>query len=109
MHPDAPSAAYPSPGQALSVEREVRVFWGLRLRLVRATIRRMLATARLRVTIVTLLGLLFWGSLFFLFFSGFDLLAGLQEQVVESLYNAFFFTLMAMLLCSSAIFLYTGR
>ncbi len=108
MRPDTQAISYPMPGQSLSAERKARVFWGLRLRLMRASVGRMLSTARLRVTLIATLGAMFWASLFFLFYSGFDLLAGLQEQVVESLYNAFFFALTVMLLCSSAIIMYSG-
>ena len=48
------------------------------------------------------------GRLFFLFYSGFDLLAGLYPLAVESLYNAFFASLMVMLLFSSGIIMYTN-
>ena len=71
MRPDSQAIPYPMPGQPLSVDEEARVFWGLRGRLMRASVERMLTTARLRVTLVGVLGLLFWASLFFLFYSGF--------------------------------------
>ena len=43
-----------------------------------------------------------------MFYSGFDLLAGLYPSAVASLYNAFFASLMVMLLFSSGIIMYTN-
>ncbi len=95
-------------GQLLSVERESAVFWSLRIRLIAASARRMAQIAQLRASLVVALSIMFWWALFFLFYSGFDLLAGMHENIVESLYNAFFASLMIMLLCSSAIIMYSS-
>ena len=95
-------------GELLSAEREAQVFWSLRRRLVLASLRRLFRTARLRATLVVLLSIIFWGALYFLFYSGFDLLSGLYPLAVSSLYNAFFASLMVMLLFSSGIIMYTN-
>jgi ABC-2 type transport system permease protein len=95
-------------GELLSPDREAQVFWSLRRRLLRASLRRLFRTARLRATLVMFLSVVFWGALYFLFYSGFDLLAGLYPLAVESLYNAFFASLMVMLLFSSGIIMFTN-
>jgi ABC-2 type transport system permease protein len=95
-------------GELLSPEREAQVFWSLRRRLVQSSLRRLFRTARLRATLVVLLSIIFWGALYVLFYSGFDLLAVLDPRAVESLYNAFFASLMVMLLFSSGIIMYTN-
>ena len=66
----------------------------------------MFRTARLRASLVVLLSAVFWGALYFLFYSGFDLLSGLYPTAIASLYNAFFVSLMLMLLFSSGIIMY---
>jgi ABC-2 type transport system permease protein len=95
-------------GPLLTLERESQVFWWLRTRLVVGSVRRMLRMSRLRVTLVMSLSVLFWWALFFLFFSGFDLLAVIHEQIIEPLYNAFFASLMVMLVFSSAVIMYSS-
>ncbi|HEX3998853.1 MAG TPA: hypothetical protein VHX65_09910 [Pirellulales bacterium] len=95
-------------GDLLSSDCEAQVFWSLRRRLVWASLRQLISVARLRATLIVLLSVVFWCALYFLFYSGFDLLAGLYPAVIESLYNAFFISLMAMLLCSSGIIMYTN-
>src|SRR5690349_5574607 len=97
------------PGRALNtLERESQVFWWLRTRLVIGSMRRMMRMSRLRATLVLSLSVLFWWALFFLFYSGFDLLAVVQEQIIEPLYNAFFASLMVMLIFSSGVIMYSS-
>jgi ABC-2 type transport system permease protein len=95
-------------GSLLTFERESKVFWWLRTRLVIGSVRRMLRVSRLRLTLVLVLSLMFWAALFFLFYSGFELLAVIHEPIIESLYNAFFASLMVMLVFSSAIIMYSS-
>ena len=68
----------------------------------------MLRAARLRATLVVVLSIVFWWGLFYLFYSGFDMLGGMYMTVVQPLYNAFFTSLMIMLSVSSAIIMYTS-
>jgi ABC-2 type transport system permease protein len=105
---DSPAIPYVDSGSLLTFERESTVFWWLRTRLVIASLRRMLRMSRLRMTLVLTLSVLFWCALYFLFYSGFDLLAVIHEQIIESLYNAFFASLMVMLVFSSAIIMYSS-
>jgi ABC-2 type transport system permease protein len=95
-------------GDLLSSESEATVFWGLRRRLVLSTLRRLLLEARLRATMVVTLSVVFWVALYFLFYSGFDLLNSLYPGAIAALYNAFFVSLMVMLLFSSGIITYTN-
>ena len=99
------------PVGGLLVEREEsRVFWQLRVRMAVATARWLIATARLRMSLVVSLSLFFWLGLFVLFYHGFAFLASpsIHTNVVEPLYNAFFLALMLMLIFSSGIILYSG-
>jgi ABC-2 type transport system permease protein len=99
------------PVGGLLVERdESRVFWQLRVRMARATARWLLATARLRMSLVCSLSLFFWLGLFVLFYHGFAFLSSpsVHTNVVEPLYNAFFLALMLLLIFSSGIILYGG-
>ena len=94
--------------ESLTIRRESQAFWMLRRRKVRAAMRRMLATARLRASLVAVLSVIFWGSLYYLFYSGFGLLGGIFPRELPSLFNAFFASLMAMLVFSSAVIMYSS-
>jgi ABC-2 type transport system permease protein len=100
----------PPVGGLLAERDESRVYWRLRYRVAMATFRWMLATARLRMSLVVSLSLFFWMGLFILFYHGFAFLSSssIHTNVVEPLYNAFFLALMLMLIFSSAIILYGG-
>jgi len=100
----------PPVGGLLIEREESHVFWQLRLRMAVATARWMLATARLRMSLVGSLSLFFWLGLFVLFYHGFAFLSSssIHTNVVEPLYNAFFLALMLMLVFSSGIILYGG-
>ena len=87
---------------------EAQVFLGLRARLAWSTIRGLLATARLRISLVVLLSLVFWGALYGLFAEAFAFLDALHADVVPLLFNAFFTSLMVMLVFSVGILLYAG-
>jgi ABC-2 type transport system permease protein len=77
-------------------------------------LRQALATARLRVSLVVLLSVVFWYGLFRLFAGGFeflDITIGDEityAQTVQKIYSVFFVSLMMMLTLSSGIILYGG-
>lgn len=108
MSTDSLAIPYSVAGASLTFERESQVFWRLRRRLVVGSVRRMILTSRLRITLVLVLSVIFWWALFFLFYSGFDLLTIFRDQIIEPLYNAFFASLMVMLVFSSAIIMYSS-
>ena len=68
----------------------------------------MLALARLRLSLVVLLSAVFWASLYGLFLEAFTFLSALHADVVSLLFNAFFSSLMVMLVFSTGILLYGG-
>ena len=92
----------------LSIEEESRHFLALRATVAWETLRSMFTYARLRLSLVVLLSGLFWASLYGLFLEGFAFLEALHADVVSLLFNAFFSSLMVMLVFSSAILLYAG-
>ena len=100
----------PSPtGCRLTGEtEESRILLRLRVLLAQATIRSMVTTARLRLSLVILLSALFWGSLYGLFYEAFLFLDSLHAEVISLLFNAFFSSLMVMLVFSTGILLYSG-
>jgi ABC-2 type transport system permease protein len=90
----------------VSVDVESRVFSRLRATIAWETLRSMLAGARLRLAVVVLLSTVFWGSLYGLFYEGFLFLDSIHAEVISLLFNAFFSSLMVMLVFSTAILLY---
>jgi ABC-2 type transport system permease protein len=68
----------------------------------------MLNTARLRLSLVVLLSAMFWGSLYGIFVEAFTFLDALHAEVISLLFNAFFSSLMVMLVFSTGILLYGG-
>ncbi len=92
----------------ITADEESRLFLRLRLQLARATLRSMLEEARLRLSLVILLSALFWGSLYGLFHEAFAFVDSLHAEVVPLLFNAFFSSLMLMLVFSTGILLYSG-
>jgi ABC-2 type transport system permease protein len=90
----------------LSVDAESRVFSRLRGTIAWETLRSMLSGARLRLALVVLLSAVFWGSLYALFYEGFSFLESIHAEVISLLFNAFFSSLMIMLVFSTAILLY---
>src|SRR4051794_19699679 len=91
---------------------EGRLFWSLRGQLFRSVLREAFTAARLRTTVLAVLMGLFWAALFLLFSEGFQFLRGnlvspaMREQIVQAIFNTFFFTLTFMIAMSSAIVLY---
>ena len=92
----------------LSVEAESRLFLRLRATLTWETIRSMFRDSRLRLTLVVLLSSMFWGSLYGLFVEAFAFLDDLHADVISLLFNAFFSSLMMMLVFSTGILAYGG-
>ncbi len=124
MHgPDARSTESPSegPGAAtfsapheITVDAEAQAFWRMRVWMVTASVKQVLETSRLRVSLLVFLSVFFWIALFCLFYEGFHFLSAqighvaTRAETVRAVYNVFFVSLMAMLLLSSAIILYSG-
>jgi len=100
----SPSAAV----RLLSIEEEARRFLRLRATVAWETLQAMFAFARLRLSLVVLLSGLFWAALYGLFLEAFTFLAALHADVVSLLFNAFFSSLMVMLVFSTGILLYGG-
>ena len=105
-----PSTLLPS----LGVLEETRAFHRLRWRIVVNSFRQTLRDARLRVTLVMALTMLFWLGLFFLFLDAFRFLdsaiasPATRDQTVRTIFGVFFASLMAMLIFSTGIILYGG-
>ena len=91
-----------------SIEEEGRHFLRLRATIAWETLRSMFALARLRLSLVVLLSAVFWASLYGLFVEAFLFLSALHADVVPLLFNAFFSSLMVMLVFSTGILLYGG-
>jgi ABC-2 type transport system permease protein len=98
----------PDAVRLLSFEDEARLFMRLRGTLAWETVRSMLSDSRLRLTLVVLLSGMFWAALYGLFIEGFGFLDALHAEVISLLFNAFFASLMVMLVFSTGILVYTG-
>ncbi len=96
------------PPRLLTVEQEAGRLLLLRTLSAWSTLRSMLAGARLRLGLVVVLSLLFWGSLYGLFTEAFTFLESMHADVISLLFNAFFSSLMVMLVFSTGILLYSG-
>jgi hypothetical protein len=69
----------------IPVDAESRVFSRLRATIAWETLRSMLTGARLRLALVVLLSLVFWGSLYALFIEGFSFLESIHAEVISLL------------------------
>ena len=92
----------------LPIEAESRLFFRLRATVAWALLRSMLSGARLRLSLVILLSAMFWGSLYGIFVEAFSFLDSLHAEVISLLFNAFFSSLMVMLVFSTGILIYGG-
>lgn len=90
----------------LSSDAEARVLLRLRATLAWRTVQWMVGHARLRLTLVILLSIVFWASLYGLFHEAFAFLDSLHAEVISLLFNAFFASLMVMLIFSNGILTY---
>ncbi|MFM8733814.1 MAG: putative ABC transporter permease subunit [Pirellulales bacterium] len=98
----------PDTVRLLPFDAEARLFLRLRATLAWETVRSMLTESRLRLTLVVLLSGMFWGSLYGLFVEAFAFLEDLHADVISLLFNAFFSSLMVMLVFSTGILVYGG-
>jgi ABC-2 type transport system permease protein len=82
----------------------------LRWNCLRNAIQDKLAASRLRLAMVILFSLIFWGGLYFLFLDGFMFLNRqlIGRPLVEGLFGLFFTSLFVMLLFSTGIISYAG-
>ncbi len=95
------------------VDTEGRVFWRMRLLILRTLLRQLLSGARLQLAITFTLTSLLWVGLYFLFVDGFVFLvrtipADLHGKTIELVFGFFFATMMLMLAFSAAIILYSS-
>jgi len=104
----APPLTTPTGAGLLSNGQEGRLFWRLRFQLLRSTLRQLMATARLRLWLTTILSCLFWLGLFFLAYEGFVYLRAESDGAEEIVFNLFYGSLTLMLAFSSGIILYGG-
>ena len=93
---------------------EADAFRKARHRIWQATFRQMFRESFLRVLLVCLLTVVFWGVMFALFHEGFSLLAAAithvptKARTVHAVYNVFFLSLLIMLGVSSGILYYAS-
>ncbi len=92
-------------------EAQSRGFRRLEWRVLRTQLVQGFATSRLRYALVIVLSLLLWFGLFHLVREGFLFMKGtlplrIHEQVVQAIFNTFFFALFLMLIFSSGVILY---
>ena len=83
----------------------------LRGRLARNHFRALISGSRLRLAMILICSAVFWCGLFGLFFEGFHFLGQyvkLSTEVIQYLFGMFYLSLLAMLLFSTGIILYTG-
>ncbi|NDC63840.1 MAG: hypothetical protein EBZ59_07655 [Planctomycetia bacterium] len=92
----------------LPIEAESQLFLRLRATIAWETVRSMLSEARLRLSLVAMLSAMFWASLYGLFMEAFTFLDALHAEVISLLFNAFFSSLMVMLVFSTGILMYGG-
>jgi ABC-2 type transport system permease protein len=95
-----------------AVATEGWLFWQLRTTIFRAIFTEAIRTARLRTALLLILSSFFWVGLFWLFLEGFQFLEigitqpSMRAQIVQAIFNTFFFTLTFMIGVSSAIVMY---
>lgn len=89
----------------------VRALRRLRFVSLRNTLISKLASSRLRLFLVLIFSMVFWGGLFWLFMDGFRFLHRhrmISGPLVEMLFGLYFGSLLIMLLFSTGIILYAG-
>ena len=87
---------------------EGRLFRRLRGQLMRSSLRQLMATARLRLWLTSLLSFAFWLGLFYMSYEGFMFLHGQTGRAEEIVFNLFYGSLTPMLTFSCGIILYAG-
>ncbi len=102
----------PPLSSGLSVENEAKIFWQLRLRMMKSSFRQHFSQSRFRIGIVVALSGFLWLGLFMLFQEGFQYVkttipnTDTHDQMVQAVLTTFFAALMLMLTFSSAVILY---
>ena len=100
-------------GAPVSPQQEARAFWRMRARLVGTVLRQLLVEARFRLSMVAVLTIFLWSTLFWIFCDAFRFLntaiqaPDLHDETVQIVFGAFFVTLMVMLVFSAGIILYS--
>lgn len=92
----------------LSSGEEAKLFWRLRGQILRSTLLQLMAVARLRLWLTTIISVLFWLGLFYLAYEGFVYLRAESDGAEEIVFNLFYGSLTLMLAFSSGIILYGG-
>ncbi|WP_337175517.1 hypothetical protein [Paludisphaera sp.] len=103
--------AAPAPPTRTDDGRVARSLRWLRRRQLRNTLSVMVADSRLRASMIVFCSAVFWAGLFLLFLGSFQFIAGyvdLANMIVEYLFSMFFLSLLAMLLFSNGIIVYTA-
>ena len=86
-------------------------FRRLRLRVLRNSLAVVLATSRLRSSLVMLFSGVFWLGLFWVFFEGFSFVnryLPVSHDLIGNVFSLFFVSLLVMLVFSSGMILYSG-
>lgn len=94
-----------------SVDTSSRALRRLRWLKARNTMASLAAESRLRVVVVLFCSIVFWFGLFFFFLHSFEFIAyfvDLAHTIIEYLFSLFFLSLLAMLLFSTGIIVYTS-
>jgi ABC-2 type transport system permease protein len=111
--PAAPPRRAEPLGDLASPHQEARAFWRMRARMVATVLGQAVFRARFRVSIVAVLTIFLWATLFWLFTDAFRFLDAaiptpdLHDETVQIVFGTFFVTLMVMLVFSAAIILYS--
>ncbi len=98
----------------VSAHQEARAFRRMRFRMAATLLVQTFFAARFRLSIVGALSVVLWVALFLLFYDAFWFLStaiptpDLHDETVQIVFGTFFVTLMAMLVFSSAIILYSS-
>jgi ABC-2 type transport system permease protein len=96
---------------AIEPGRLGRLFWWLRVRLLRNYVAVWLDQSRLRLSLIAIFSVLFWFLLFAIFFEGFYFIEHhlrLTNELVNYLFGLFFLSLTVMLIFSTGLIAYAG-
>ena len=97
--------------QSAGRQQAIVAFRDLRSSLTRNQLRGVLQGSRLRILLILVFSLIFWGALFAFFYEGFQFLNSFlnaTEEVVEYVFGIFFLSLLVMLVISNGIIVYAG-
>lgn len=100
--------------QLIDHDAERLLFRDLRWRIGKTLFRQAIGQSRLRASVISILSVIFWFSMFGMLYHGFQLLnsmishAGSRAQMVHAIFNIFYLMLLTMMSISSAIIIYGG-